>query len=239
MDIVCHRRDDLAISTTREKHLTDLTSLRKGLYDIVAMSPPRSTFSRATWASFRGPRPVRSYAQPRGLERLTAKERDRAIIGNIFADFSFEVAKLALQSALSSCWNSPKILGLCRPTLEKRPATMWQWPQHAELVKQGLRSVCFHQSHFGTGYPKPTRLLLKTGLGFPDFVREGLPLFDDLGYYAGPLPKLDAQATQRQPCMVASKAKSHGRVASPARLGYLCCCCYDSRSGRGWRSSAI
>ena len=172
VDIVCHRRDDLAISTTREKHLTDLTSLRKGLYDIVAMSPPCSTFSRATWASFRGPRPVRSYAQPRGLERLTAKERDRAIIGNIFADFSFEVAKLALQSATFFVLEQPEDLGAmpADPRKGQRP-TMWQWPQHAELVKQGLRSVCFHQSHFGTGYHKPTRLLLKTGLGFPDFVR--------------------------------------------------------------------
>ena len=207
---------------------TWLAGLRKGLYDIVARSPPCSTFSRATWASFR--------RATRGLERLTAK----AMIGVMFADFSFEVAQLALQSATFFVLEQPEDLGAmpAGPRKGQRPATMWQWPQHTELVKQGLRSVCFHQSHFGTGYPKPTRLLLKTGLGFPDFVREGLPLFDDLGYYAGPLPKLDAQATQRQPCMVASKAKSHGRVASPARLGYLCCCCYDSRSGRGWRSSA-
>ena len=81
--------DDLARSKTLEKYLA---SIGTGYCDIVAMSPPCSTFSRATWANFRGPRPVRSHARPRGLERLTAKERDRAIQGNIFADFSFEVA---------------------------------------------------------------------------------------------------------------------------------------------------
>ena len=60
---------------------------------------------------------------------------------------------------------------------------MWQWPQHGELVNLGLRSVCFHQSSFGAGYHKPTRLLLKTNLGLPDFVLEGLPEFDDQDYY--------------------------------------------------------
>ena len=131
----------------------------------------------------RGPRPVRSYAKPRGLERLTAKERDRAIVGNIFPDFSFEVARLALQSATFFVLEQPEDLGAmpAGPRKGQRPATMWQWPQHAELVKQGLRTVCFHQSQFGAGYHKPTRLLLKTGLGLPDFVHEGLLLFDKFG----------------------------------------------------------
>ena len=63
------------------------------------LSPPCSSFSRATWANFRGPRPVRSYECPRGLQTLTPAERDRAITGNIFADFSYEVAALVADGA--------------------------------------------------------------------------------------------------------------------------------------------
>ena len=87
-----------------------------------------------------------------------------------------------------------------------RPATMWQWPQHGELVNLGLRSVCLHQSSFGVGYHKPTRLLLKTSLSMPDFVFEGLPMFDDGGYYTGPLPKLATTSTAATGRMVASQA---------------------------------
>ena len=49
--------------------------------------------------TFGGPRPIRSYECPRGLETLTPAERDRAILGNIFADFSYEVAALVADGA--------------------------------------------------------------------------------------------------------------------------------------------
>ena len=32
------------------------------------------------------------------------------------------------------------------------------------------------------------RLLLHTSLEMPDFVQEGLPCYDDRGFYSGPLP---------------------------------------------------
>ena len=84
MDSARPRGDDLSTTKARTKYL-DL--LQQGYYDIVATSPPCATFSRASWATRRGPRPIRSLAEPRGLAKLTAKERDRAILGNIFADF--------------------------------------------------------------------------------------------------------------------------------------------------------
>ena len=33
-----------------------------------------------------------------------------------------------------------------------RPASMWQWPQLADLLKKGLRTVDFHQASFGVPY---------------------------------------------------------------------------------------
>ena len=77
----------------------------------MAISPPCATLSRATWATRRGPRPVRSLAEPRGLAKLTTKERDRAILGNIFADFACEVARVALNAAKFFVMEQPEDLG--------------------------------------------------------------------------------------------------------------------------------
>ena len=159
---------------------------------MVFMSPPCATFSRATWANFSGPRPVRSFTKPRGEEVLTAKERDRAIAGNIFADFCWDIAKLGAQGKASFLvLEKPEDLGAMTagPHKGERPASMWQWPQHVECIRLGLVSAAFHRDHLAPGDPKPTRLLLKTTLGLPDFVAVGPPTFDAAGYYyAGPLP---------------------------------------------------
>ena len=99
---------------------------------------------------------------------------DRAILGNIFADFSFEIATLVAEGAATFlAMEQPEDLG----ALPTGP--------HEE---KGLRTVAFHQASFGVPYAKPTRLLLCTSLDMPDFVYEGLPSYDDQGYYKGPLP---------------------------------------------------
>ena len=118
-------------------------------------------------------------------------ERDRAILENIFADFSFEIATLVAEGAATFlAMEQPEDLGALPtgPHEGLRPASMWQWPQLADLLKKGLRTVAFHQASFGVPFAKPTRLLLCTSLDMPDFVYEGLPSYDDQGYYKGPLP---------------------------------------------------
>ena len=52
----------------------------------------------------------------------------------------------------------------------------------------GVITCVFHQDNLGAGYPKPTRLLLKTRLQLPSFCCLGLPIFDRDGFYKGPLP---------------------------------------------------
>ena len=49
--------------------------------------------------------------------------------------------------------------------------------------------LVFHQADFGTPYPKPTRLLLATKQPPLDFMHSGLPVFDNDGFYKGPLPR--------------------------------------------------
>ena len=103
------RKADLSKTKVRDKYLH---LIRQGEFDMIFISPPCATFSRATWANYQGPRPVRSFASPRGLETLTAKERDRAILGNIFADFLWEVAGLvALGQARFLAFEQPEPWG--------------------------------------------------------------------------------------------------------------------------------
>ena len=116
-------------------------------------------------------------------------ERDRAILGNIFADFSFEIATLVAEGAATFlAMEQPEDLGALPtgPHEGLRPASMWQWL--ADLLKKGLRTVAFHQAGFGVPFAIAARLLLCTSLDMPDFVYEGLPSYDDQGYYKGPLP---------------------------------------------------
>ena len=89
VDIQRSAKQDLSLPKVRGSYLD---RIRAKEFDAILLSPPCASFSRATWANFRGPRPVRSYELPRGLEKLTPVERDRAILGNIFADFSSEIA---------------------------------------------------------------------------------------------------------------------------------------------------
>ena len=188
VDVKRSAKHDLSLPKVRRSYLDRIAAKE---FDAVLLSPPCASFSRATWANFRGPRPVRSYECPRGLQTLTPAERDRAILGNIFADFSYEVAALVADGAATFlAMEQPEDLGALAsgPHEGLRPASMWQWPQLADLLQKGLRTVAFHQASFGTPYAKPTRLLLHTSLPMPDCVFEGVPRYDSKGCYTGPLP---------------------------------------------------
>ena len=86
---------DLSYAKIRQKYL-DAT--RAGVYRAVPLSPPCSTFSRACWRNFKGPRPVRSFKLPRGLQVLTTVERRKCNLGNAFAEFAWEVVRAVADS---------------------------------------------------------------------------------------------------------------------------------------------
>ena len=182
MDIKRKPRVDLSYSKQRKKILE---KIRSRCYDAVLLSPPCSTFSRAPWANKRGPRPVRNFANPRGLDSLSSSERDRAILGNIFADFCYEVIACTLDVDISFLLlEQPEDLGAMRygPYQGHRPASMWQWPQLPDILRRdGVITCVFYQGNLGAGYPKRTRLLLKTRLQLPSFCCLGPPSFDSDG----------------------------------------------------------
>ena len=163
-----------------------LERVRDGSYFAVILSPPCSTFSRAPWRNRRGPRPIRSYEHPDGLPGLRWAERRKARLGNILADFSLSVAAAALDLPCSFVLlEQPEDLGAV--AVGRRPSSMWQRPLfHAVVGHSNAQHVVFHQADFGTPYPKPTRLLLKSTQVLPACMRRGLPDFDSQGFLVTP-----------------------------------------------------
>ena len=161
IDIKVRPNWDLTKSKNRQLLLN---KIRSGRYFAILISPPCSTFTRATWSNRKGPRPVRSYVQPRGLQRLTWSERQKAKWGNELTDFSFEVCIEVSETDTMLLFENPEDLGAVQQgnLYGQRPASMWQWPTFFELLEQsGWETVAFYQADFGTEYLKPTRLLLK------------------------------------------------------------------------------
>ena len=198
VDIQCRPSVNLANTVERQNLLA---RIRAQEFDAILLSPPCSTFSRAPWANFKGPQSVRSATKPRGLDKLTAAERHRCILGNIFADFTWEVVELAIEVHISFLLlEQPEDLGVLArgPYKGQRPASMWQWPAMAKLATPpNVTTLALHQSSFGTDYPKPTRLLLLGAHHLPDFCYVGPPTYDKDGSYTGPLPRLQHRSSMR------------------------------------------
>ena len=81
-------------------------------------------------------------------------------------------------------WEHPEDLG--RTKDGQHPASVWQLPEMQNLIQES-RGVTWalHQCHFGTDTPKPTRLA--TNLPEPSTHDSEWPIFDDQGWYVGPL----------------------------------------------------
>lgn len=195
VDIRVRPHLDLTKASVQKELLNKISS---GFYAAIILSPPCSTFTRATFSNRRGPRPVRSYVHLRGHLRLTWTERRKANWGNSMTDFSFQVCKLVQDMDTIVIFENPEDLGAVQvgPYAGQRPASMWQWPLFLQLIESGKFQTCaFYQSDYGTEYLKPTRLLLK-GLHMDEkCMKPGLPCFDEQGFYQGPLER--RQATVR------------------------------------------
>ena len=172
-----------------------IQKLQTRSYHVVIFSPPCSTFSRAPWSNRKGPRPVRSFVFPKGLQRLTWHERNKANWGNTLKDFTFQMIQVAIdQQVPLILFENPEDLGALQhgPFEGQRPASMWQSEQFEALIDSGqIYTVAFYQQDFGTEYLKPTRLMLR-GFTMHDKFAEGKPQFDEQGFYQGPLQKRSA-----------------------------------------------
>ena len=190
LDLRHSRRCDLTRPQVQQRWLQ---AIDRGSADSLVITPPCSTFSRATWANDRGPFPLRSARCLRGFTWNSAVRKRKADLGNTLADFSFEAMKRQLKRRRTTAFmEQPEDLGAThRPRVPgHRPGSMWQFPQHYELMEmEDVKSVALAQIDFGAESPKPTRLLMRTYSQLHPEMYEGPPQLDEDGFYVGPLPR--------------------------------------------------
>ena len=172
-----------------------LQRIDQGEFHAVILTPPCSTYSRASWANDRGPYTLRSRRYPRGFPWNSFTRKQKAQLGTVLAEFSFEAFKRQLRHG-EVVMEQPEDLG---KTKEEKipgdcPASMWQMPQFAALLQQpGVRTVVFPQLSFGTASVKPTRFLMKLQGDLHQAMYEGPPQFDSSWRYTGPLPPMSGE----------------------------------------------
>lgn len=153
VDIQRSKRMDLTNPKVQKRLLQAIDA---GVYDAVILTPPCSTFSRAVWANDRGPYALRSFLCPWN----TRPRREKAQVGNILGDFSYEALKRQLQHPNRfGLMEQPENLGRVKKMRVPGhwPASMWQFQQHGDLLKQfpGLKSVVL--AHLRGSWFKPKR----------------------------------------------------------------------------------
>eukprot|EP00435_Cladocopium_sp_Y103_P020454 s3417_g5.t1 len=162
-----------------------LEKIKANEYDVILMSPPCSTWSRAVWANRLGPRPVRSREYPFGFPWLTGELREKAELGTLLVMRCIETLEVAPTTTVC-VWEHPEDLGRAR---NGTPAGVWQLPELRKVARRrNMETIVFHQCMYGADYPKPTRLLGDAyGLLQLGFAR--WPVLNKDLYYMGPLPR--------------------------------------------------
>ena len=135
VDVQRDRRLDLTVPKVQKQWLTLIAQAN---CFALLVTPPCSTFSRAVWATDRGPFPLRSFAHPRGFRWNRGPRFHKAEFGTLLADFSFEAMKRQFKRRRRvGLMEQPEDLG--RTTYERvpghRPASMWQFPQFQALLE--------------------------------------------------------------------------------------------------------
>eukprot|EP00435_Cladocopium_sp_Y103_P031679 s3830_g8.t1 len=154
-------------------------------FDVILMSPPCRTWSRAVWANKFGPKPVRSRDYPLGFPWLVGELREKAELGTLLVRRCIEALEIAPASTIC-LWEHPEDLGRARNGV---PASVWQLAELRAVAKRRhMETIVFHQCTYGADYPKPTRLL-SDAHGLLQLGFAGWPVLNKELYYMGPLPR--------------------------------------------------
>ena len=174
---------DLLDSATADRCLHEILNSE---WDVVLVTPPCSTFSRARCVQ-PGPRPLRSRLYPLGFPWLSDSHRALVEHGNQLVSFSFSVCTSALQNSIPFLLEHPEDLGTTADG--HAPASIWQLPEAVTLFKhENVMTFAIYQCQYGASTPKPTRFLSSiAATGTMRFM--GPPSFDSSDKYLGPLPK--------------------------------------------------
>ena len=184
LDIELHHSHDLSKTELWDDLFKDID---QGLVDVLLVSPPCNTFSRARH-HFRqgGPRPLRSATWPLGFPWLRMTDQETVQTANFFIFQCLEAAKRMHAQGRFYWWEHPEDLGKTRAG--DYPASIWQLQALRQLVQATqAASWAIHQCIFGAPTSKPTRLISN----LPNCLQHGVnwATFDEAGFYTGPLGK--------------------------------------------------
>ena len=163
------------------------SQVKSGLWDVVILSPPCNTWSRARyqWKLHPGPKPLRSFTYPLGFPWLDEKATAKVTEANLFVMNSINLAKAMTEVGGHYLIEHPEDLGL---VAEELPASIWQLDEMRQLqLETRATTWAVFQCKFHAGSPKPTRFMsnLKrcSSLKYANW-----PCFDSKRRYLGPLP---------------------------------------------------
>ena len=161
--------------------------LASGRWDVLLMSPPSSTFSRAHYRhnGRNGPRPLRDVNYPWGFPWLRNADKDRVSEENFLLKQCLRAAAAQNQAGLFWLFIHPEDLGLAASGL--RPASVWQLSEMRALIPEDGCSFALHLCIFGAATAAPTRIA--GHLPSWKHLRVQWPSFDPGGYYLGPLQR--------------------------------------------------
>ena len=185
VDIERSSDDDLAESSLWSDLLDQV---KRGRWDVVVLSPPCGTWSRARyqWKVHPGPKPLRSSIWPLGFPWLSDQCRKQVEIANYFVFQSILAAGLAAESGGFYLIEHPEDLG---EVAGEVPASIWQLPEMRQLVEKTQGTTwAVYQCKYSALSPKPTRFASNIRQ-CKNFQFSSWPKFDSKHRYLGPLPK--------------------------------------------------
>ena len=158
-----------------------LRRIKNGEFELLLLSPPCHTWSRAPWSNDSGPKPLRSSDWPTGFPWLKGADKLKVDEGTEFISRSLEIIQVAHQHHVPWLVEHPEDLG---PTARGCPASIWSWEVSRRVfVKLQATTVALHQCAYGSDFRKPTRFT-GTWSGLPTLGFTGWPVFRN-GQYVG------------------------------------------------------
>eukprot|EP00435_Cladocopium_sp_Y103_P022226 s207_g5.t1 len=205
VDIVHGKGHDLSVPSVRDDWLD---KIKRGMFEVVLVTPPCSTFTRVRMANLRGPPPIRSRTYPWGFPWLSKQHLHEASLGNDLVIFMVDVYKAAeicvAKGRLPFVFlfsEHPEDLGRVYREEDNAaldPAAIWQLDMVRNLLKLtglNLFTLAFHQCCFQAGYRKPTRIISNLE-DLRSWGHEGWPQFGPEWNYLGPVQECKCRPQQ-------------------------------------------
>ena len=191
-DLLRDQSHDVSLPHTW-KHLCSL--IDSGSFDVLIISPPCNTFSRARHAFRRspGPKPLRNVHWPLGFPWLEGQNLQDVSLANQLIDRSVSSCSQASTVGTFFIFEHPEDLGITVD--DERPASIWQLDALRQLqITTEAYTWALYQCEYGkesglacADTSKPTRLL-STLPAASDEPYQGWPEFNTDFAYIGPLP---------------------------------------------------